>query len=183
MKSVDIPQGTHVAYDRNESQSYHSFVEAFVFAVRPKGTKPQNYWGGKTGNADTIGVAYRGWGPSHETPHWGFKWTRPQNVHFTWADYEAMQKSRKDREDAQLASAAKRRKAEKAAWAALPQTVREAVKLSEWGEDEMLKKGEYANYRISVPKIQAIVDAAVKHALRNSPEAVQAEVDAALQLL
>lgn len=182
MKSADLPIGTHVCYDRNESQSYHSFVEAFVFAIRPKGNK-SNYWGGKTGNADTIGLAYRSYGDIRETPRWQFGWTRPQNVHFLWADYEAMQKRKKDRENEQIRSAAARRKAEAKIWASLPSTVREAVNLSTWAEEDMLKSGEYAHYRISVPRIQAIVDAAVKHALRNSPESVQAEVDAALQLL
>lgn len=183
MKSALIPVGTHVVYDRYESNNYHAFTEAYVFAVRPKGNK-SNYWGGKTGNADTIGIAYVQ--PWHEKetggPVWSFTWTRPQNIHYLWDDYVAI-KERTAKREAEQRNAAAIAKAEwTAVWAALPQIVRDAVGLSEWGEESMLGRG-YCNIQLTPAVIKRIADAAVQHSKRNSPESVQAEVDAALRLL
>lgn len=183
MKSSEIPVGTHVVYDRNEmAGSYHSFTEAYVFDIRPKGTKPADYWGGKNRNHDTIGIAYRGYGREGEPARWEFTWTRPQNIHFLWDDYQESLNLAAVRESDARKAEEKRQKEDEATWAAFPESVRKALSLSSWAEEQLLTHG-YRSFQLTVPMIQAICDAAIAHANRNSPEAIQAEVEAALKLL
>lgn len=176
MLSADLSIGTHVAYDRNEARSYHSFSEAYVFAVRPRGTR-HNYWGANH-NHDTIGVVYHSPYMKDEngSPLWQFVWTRPQNLHMTWDEYQetiarADLNNRLHQERAAAAQADRTIR-----WNALPAGVRNAI--TDWRSDTIIERGS-TNMQVSLELIETIVAAA----RASTPAVIAAEVEAALALL
>lgn len=181
MKTAELPIGSHVTYDRNEANDYHSFVEAFVVDIRPRGNKSTPYWGGTNGNHNTIGITYKAYWNDPETgqPVWQTKWVRPQTIHFTWAEYTESVERDKKRNAEQKAAEKKAKANRKARLEALPQGVIKALSMSEYGVELLIDRGRYSSYNLTLE----IIEAVVKAARASTPEAIQKEIEDTLALL
>lgn len=171
MKTSELPVGAHVAYDRYQQRDHHNFVEAYVITHRPRGNK-SSYWGSRTGNGDTVGIAYYDPYPSDkEYPLIHFVWVPPSSIHRTWAEQEAIYERAND--------ARRQREVEKAdraaRFAALPAAVQELV--PDYYHDRIAERSVSVN--ISVDTLERLV----QRLNATHPATVQAEVEAALALL
>lgn len=176
MKTSELPIGTHVAYDSNQSRNYHHYTQAFVIAIRPRGNK-SSYWG-KNGNHNTIGIAYTQhyWKDADGRPVWQAAWVRPQDIHMPWDEYSAAIK-RADENTKRQQQEQKRAQADRTKrFAALPVGVQNLV--TDWRVEDLIKRGS-VTMNISVDWLEKLV----KAAQADTPAAIQAEVDAALALL
>lgn len=184
MRTADLPIGAHVCYDRSGSRNYPSYVEAFVFAHRPRGNK-SSYWG-RTGNTDTIGLAYRyPWAKTNDgQPVWDFTWARPADIHMTWDEYAGIEaanaKRKAEREAADKAAKRDRRKRVNA----LPVEFLKVLDMEPdgWRRDDIINR-DYVNVTMSVDKLEALVAAAQNAVPERRAARVASEVEAALRLL
>lgn len=181
MKTVDLPVGTHVSYNRG-STSYEDICEAFVIAHRPKGTKYSS-WGGRTGNSDTIGVAYARtyFKTTDGRQIWEFTWVRPASIVEPWADYQLNQKMIKDHQNAIAIQRKQALKNRKDVAAEIPLTVRSLFSDFEW--DRLVERDQTSTFTFSISRLQRIIEAAQSEVPDVKAARIQAEVESALALL
>lgn len=178
MKTANLSIGLQVAYDANESLNYHNLVEAYVFAIRPRGTNSSYY--GYNGNHNTIGIARRlpKYMDTNGMPTWRFAWVRPATIHYDWVTYSEILRANKERqeqeEDKQRNVTAER----KSRINSLPKGVIAALKIYD-NQVEILARQGYIGYRLRLETLEAVVKA-VQNA---APDKVMQEVEAALALL
>lgn len=181
MRTVDLPVGSHVTYNRGSS-NYPSIYEAYVITHRPRGNKYSS-WGGKTGNSDTIGIAYARTYLKDESGRqvWEFEWVRPAVLEEPWEDYELNQKLIKDR-DVEINRQRKAAlKARKNLSAQIPLSIKRLFSDYEW---ERLIEREFTNtFSFSLERLQRIIEAAQAEVPDVKAARIAAEVNAALQLL
>lgn len=183
MRSVDLPIGTHVAYDAYNARSYHNFVEAYVIAHRPKGNK-HNYWGSNNGNNNTVGVMYQRNYIGIDSSSIYFAWVRPASIHMLWDEYqetEAVDAKRKAERDA---ADSKDRADRTARLAVLPLDVLMVLDLQAggWRRRDLIDTGS-TNISMSLVKLEAIVRAAQEAIPERRERKVASEVESALRLL
>lgn len=181
MKTVDLPVGAHVTYNRGSS-NYPSFYEAYVIVHRPKGTKYSS-WGGKNGNNDTIGIAYaRTYAKDvNGLQVWDFDWVRPAVIEETWEDYQASQKLIKDREVESKKKSAAALRARKDQSAQIPLSVKRLFSDYEW--DRLIERDFTNTFTFSMDRLVKIIEAAQAEVPDVKAARIAAEVNAALQLL
>lgn len=180
MKTTELPVGAHVAFDVNQQRDNHTFVEAYVVAHRPRGNK-SSYWGSKTGNHDTIGIMYaQRWSQTPEYPQIRFEWVRPQNLHMTWNEYQAVveqvekrNKAHQKERNAELKDRSKR-------IAALPVEVTSLFRESQIGS---LRDNNYVSVYINIDFLERLVKAAQEAHPAIKNDRIASEVEAALALL
>lgn len=180
MKTSELPVGANVAFDINQMRDSHVFVEAYVIAHRPRGTK-SSYWGSKTGNHDTIGIMYTyRWTSTPEYPEIRFEWVRPQSLHMTWAEYQfAMEKVNKNNKAAEKARKAAEKDRSKRI-AALPV---EVMSLFKDYQVESLQDRDYMHLTMNVEFLENLVKAAQQAHPAIKNDRIASEVEAALALL
>ena|ERR1700745_223420 len=184
MKSKDLPIGAHVVYDTYESTvGPHNFAEAFVFDTRPKGTK-QSFWGSRTGNNDTIAIAYTDswWKKVHGESRWHFKWVRPATIHYAWDEYQEIQNRTREYEAIQ-AQARRDLESQRAdILDSIPESVLKAFEIGDWKKRELIK-GNRVYVDISLELVQNVVHAARLTDPETMTVRIQTEIDSALKLL
>lgn len=181
MKTVDLPVGLAVCYNRGSS-NYPSYYEAYVIVHRPKGNKYSS-WGYRTGNSDTVGIAYAA--PYLKTPQgqqvWQVDWVRPATLEMTWADYQATQKRIKDRDNEIARQRKQALKSRKAQAAAIPPSIRSLFSSFEW--DRLVERDQTSTFTFSIERLQRIIEAAQAEVPDVKAARIQAEVESALALL
>ena len=184
MRSADLPIGAHVAYDRSRSRNYPSFVEAYVFAHRPRGNK-SSYWG-RSGNTDTIGLACRyPWAKSYDgRPVWEFTWARPADIHMRWDEYAETEAANAKRAAEREAAAKVAKRDRRKRLEALPVEFLKVLNMEPdgWRRDDIIAR-DYVNVTMSVDKLEALVAAAQNAVPERKAAKVSSEVEAALRLL
>lgn len=182
MKTIDIPIGSHVAYDQNEAHNYHSFVEAYVMAHRPKGDK-QAYWG-KNNNYNTVGIAYTSyWNKDIDgRPVWRFSWVRPGTIHMFWEEHQKIV-------DNSEAMAAERRRLHNekkientARLSAIPDVILKAFNLKDSQRRDLINNS-WQNVSLTLDMIEAVIKVARETDPETMPIRIQAEIESALTLL
>lgn len=181
MRTVDLPVGSHVTYNRGSS-NYPSIYEAYVIAHRPKGTKYSS-WGGKNGNNDTIGIAYaRTYAKdANGLQIWDFDWVRPAVLEETWDEYQETQKRIKDRDDEIKRQRRIALKARKNLSAQIPLSIKRLFSDYEW--DRLVERDFINTFSFSMDRLVKIIEAAQAEVPDVKAARIAAEVNAALQLL
>jgi hypothetical protein len=173
MRTSELPVGTHVAYNRG-SKNYPNYVEAYVMAHRPKGTR-YNYWG-NNGNTETVGIAYKL--PYRESV-WQADWVRPAELEMLWDEYAETQARIKARQDEREKAEKARRARNRKQLAALPEGVK--ALFSEHQLEYAVDRG--ATITLTVDLLVKLVDEAQKAHPKVKAAKVEEEVAEALRLL
>lgn len=182
MKSIDLPIGSHVAYDQNQARDHHMFVEAFVMAGRSKG-KTYSYWG-KNNNHDTIGIAYTtSWSKDADgNPVWLAAWVRPATIHMLWEVHQGIVE--KSKREAVIRDQRQREERENRSirLEAIPKEVLKALNIADCNY-EALRLRNYTNVYISIGNIEAVIQASRRTDPETMSKRIQVEIESALALL
>lgn len=180
MKTSDLPVGSHVAFNYG-STSYESIKEAFVIATRARGTK-SNYWGGKTGNSDTIGLAVRRpqWSENGSgIAQWEFAWTRPAQIVRLWSEHSDIKAKIAAREAEMHATHEAAVIDRENRWNSLPASVQALI--PDWKVEDIINRNR-ASMDVSVEWIEKVIAAVLSDA-RTPAQKIADEVSSALALL